>query len=592
MKKFILSICLLSVVSLADAQIAKWLIEPGYDSIRMADGLHAIITDSLTFKSLWTYEGKKLMTTSNDMYSFRENRSVALAPQSDNIVEIIKANGEIIPVDGCRVAHSFPYFSCGKLLVQEGVFYRYIGNEGQKEGMLYTKAFPYFNNYATCQTFMNMEKQKDLYCLLIDGNEDVVQFSYNGKVFRQDDVEFISSVNDENIAIVVIKHKVYRFNGADATLSPVFASAYETNLKNQAKIDGDISQCLKRLSNGLYLLVAKCGKSTSIAFYFDMMLRPESVSLNGQTHKYAVRTERREELSSSLAIERTGGLYGLSCDGEEMLPPQFENITECFGNKAFVKLKGKYGMCEIEKDDKFALKVNKGNDVAFLHQKFETTVRVDMPSYILSDKTYLNVYSDCGIELDKTSREKRNTESGNFIEYNCVLNIPGNLLDEIEEVNYPLQILYNGLKSPVINHKINAWFYKKYEVEEDESQRNIEQGTLTFVFNIKNSQLDGAIVKFDVSVMAADTLLVEREDKLSETRYKYKVYDLSEGINNIVVQILEQGCPPAYFPFEVEYHKPVEKTRTKPAAGETVTIKKKPKEQKKTTSNSTPRLEI
>ena len=160
---------------------------------------------------------------------------------------------------------------------------------------------------------------------------------------------------------------------------------------------------------------------------------------------------------------------------------------------------------------------------------------------------------------------------------------------------YPIQVVYNGLKSPVINHKINAWFYKKFEVEEDESQRQVENGTLTFVFNIKNAHLDGSIVKFDVSVLA-DTLSVQREDKMSETRYKYKVEGLNEGINNIVVQILEQGCPPASFPFEVEYHKPVEKTKTTPAEQEKVVIKKKPKVQPKVQQHnptpSTPRLEI
>lgn len=85
---------------------------------------------------------------------------------------------------------------------------------------------------------------------------------------------------------------------------------------------------------------------------------------------------------------------------------------------------------------------------------------------------------------------------------------------------------------------------------------------------------------------------MQREDKMSETRYKYKVDGLNEGINNIVVQILEQGCPPASFPFVVEYHKPVAKTKAKPAEQEKVVIKKKAKVQQHTPTPSTPRLEI
>ena len=64
-------------------------------------------------------------------------------------------------------------------------------------------------------------------------------------------------------------------------------------------------------------------------------------------------------------------------------------------------------------------------------------------------------------------------------------------------------------------------------------------------------------------------------DKISEIRYKCKVLGLNEGVNNIVVTVLEKGCPPAIFPFEIEYYKPVARTRNRPAVKEKVIIKKK-----------------
>lgn len=591
MKRTLLTFICICLAVLANAQIAKWLIEPLYDDIHMAVGIDAIVTDSANTKTLWSFEGRRLATTPNEIFDFRENRSVSTVPGTANIACVFKNNGESIKIENCNVAHAYPYYSCGKLLVQEGIYYRFVGVDGSFNGGKYTKAYPYFNDYASCQTFLNMEKQKDPYFLLVNKNEEMVQFSFNGKNFDTDDIEFISSVNDDNLAIVVLKHKLYKFNGADGSLSPVFASEDETNLKNQAKLDGDLNMCYKKVDDNTYVLTAKCGKNGEVSFEFDNMLKPVSFTTNGETKKYSVREEVKREFTSPLRMETEGNLYGIYWESEVMLPAQFEKLSTCFENKAFVKLNGKFGMLAIDKDAKFSLKINKGNDVAFLHQKFETAVRVDMPSYILSDKTYLEIDPSCGIELDKTSREMKNTESGNFVEYNCVLNIPENLPDEIEEISYPIQVVYNGLKSPVINHKINAWFYKKFEVEEDETQRHVEHGTLTFVFNIKNAQLDGSIVKFDVSVLA-DTLSVQREDKMSETRYKYKVDGLNEGINNIVVQILEQGCPPASFPFEVEYHKPVAKTKTKPAEQEKVVIKKKAKVQQPTPTPSTPRLEI
>ena len=591
MKRTLLTFICICLAGLANAQIAKWLIEPLYDDIHMAVGIDAIVTDSANTKTLWSFEGRRLATTPNEIFDFRENRSVSTVPGTANIACVFKNNGESIKIENCNVAHAYPYYSCGKLLVQEGIYYRFVGVDGSFNGGKYTKAYPYFNDYASCQTFQNMEKQKDPYFLLVNKNEEMVQFSFNGKNFDTDDIEFISSVNDENLAIVVLKHKLYKFNGTDGSLSPVFASEDETNLKNQAKLDGDLNMYYKKVDDNTYVLTAKCGKNGEVSFEFDNMLKPVSFTTNGETKKYSVREEVKREFTSPLRMETEGNLYGIYWESEEMLPAQFEKLSTCFENKAFVKLNGKFGILAIDKDAKFSLKINKGNDVAFLHQKFETAIRVDMPSYILSDKTYLEIDPSCGIELDKTSREIKNTESGNFVEYNCVLNIPENLPDEIEEISYPIQVVYNGLKSPVINHKINAWFYKKFEVEEDETQRHVEHGTLTFVFNIKNAQLDGSIVKFDVSVLA-DTLSVQREDKMSETRYKYKVDGLNEGINNIVVQILEQGCPPASFPFEVEYHKPVAETETKPAEQEKVVIKKKAKVQQPTPTPSTPRLEI
>lgn len=65
-----------------------------------------------------------------------------------------------------------------------------------------------------------------------------------------------------------------------------------------------------------------------------------------------------------------------------------------------------------------------------------------------------------------------------------------------------------------------------------------------------------------------DSLEYEQE-KLSEIRYKCKVLGLREGLNNITIQIIEQGCPPASFPLEITYTKPSLRTKK-----ENVEIKK------------------
>ena len=96
------------------------------------------------------------------------------------------------------------------------------------------------------------------------------------------------------------------------------------------------------------------------------------------------------------------------------------------------------------------------------------------------------------------------------------------------------------------------------------------------MFNINAERIANDGIYPTTVEIQTDSLYYEYE-KMSEIRHKCKVHSLKEGINNIVIKIKEQGCPPAEFPFEVEYYKPVAKTKNKPAEKEKVTIKKKEK---------------
>jgi hypothetical protein len=49
-------------------------------------------------------------------------------------------------------------------------------------------------------------------------------------------------------------------------------------------------------------------------------------------------------------------------------------------------------------------------------------------------------------------------------------------------------------------------------------------------------------------------------EQVSEIRYKFKLYGLHEGTNTFKATITEEGCPPFYFDFEVEYTRPVANT--------------------------------
>ena len=575
MKRIILSIACLFSAAAIKAQIAEWLIPPKYDGIGVASGIEAVVTDSSGVRTLWSFDGKRILTTPNVLYPFVEGRAVSCRPGSPQIAGIYREDGSLIPVADVCVAHGYPYFSEGKLLVQKDGLYMYMDKDGVIQKGLYSNAYPYLNGYSVYDYWMNFAKRKDLRHGLRTP-EGMVALIYDDKVFFPEDVEFISSVNDENIGVVVIKRRVYFFHGEDKSLSPVFSSESETNLKNQAKLIDDVERCIVRKADSLISFSARCGKTGMVSFDFDEMLRPVSLTRNGEKHDYERHATPARTVESLLRVSEKDGLYGIFLGKDEMLPPQFEEVRICDGNRAFVRLGGKYGMLTFHKDAGFRLKMNKGDDIAFRHQKFETTIRVDLPTIVSADKTSIEIDPATGCDLDKTSKEGRNTDSGNYVQYNCVLNIPSSLPDELTEVEYPVRIMYDGLRSSVIPFKVNAWHYKYFVVDVDDSQTTIENGTVSFVFNINAERIASDGVYPTTVNIQADTLGYELE-KMSETRYKCKVIALSEGVNNITVQIIEQGCPPATFPFEVEYHKPVAETRTTPAEKEKVTIKKKPK---------------
>ena len=104
----------------------------------------------------------------------------------------------------------------------------------------------------------------------------------------------------------------------------------------------------------------------------------------------------------------------------------------------------------------------------------------------------------------------------------------------------------------------------------------MEQGNVSFTINISADKQPGENdYPFEVEIKT-DSLQTELA-KISETRYKCKLFALAEGINNVNINILENGCPPSVFPFEITYIKPVKKSRNKPEVKEEVKIEKKVK---------------
>ena len=540
-------------------------------------GTNLIMTDSLGVQtSLWSLEGKRLVRTDGDIHPFREGYAVSTKRGTVLVRGFYKDDGSFIPVpEGYGVFGPYPFVSNGHLLVKEPVtfFFRFIDKDGTVSPQPFVEALPFFNGYASCSYYLTPEKKKDMIHCLLNSDLKPMVFLLNGKQVAPADIEFISSVNDENIAVVVSKKKVFLFDSDKKALFPLGPVDGGDNSKDQARLLGEFEESFVHEGDSVWILNGKCSKQKFVEVRFDRFMRPTSIRYPDKTREFVQNGRTQQVWHSLLNTTIDGGKYGLIWDDVVVLPPQFEEQPSCFDDKAIVRMDDRYGLLQLDTAQTFHLSMFKGKDIPFKHQTFETTIRLDLPTTIRADRVSIEMPPDSGCEIDRTSGEFKNTMFGNYVQYDCTLHIPQSLSDdETTEIEYPLHVIYEGLISPLIPFSVKAWHYKYFVVDIIESETALDKGNLSFTFNI-NAERDQDVYPMSVDIQA-DSLAYELE-KFSEARYKCRVQNLREGVNNIVVRVVEQGCPPVSFPFEITYTKPVAQTKTQPAVKEEVVIKKK-----------------
>ena len=569
----ILSPLLLAAASL-QAQVAQWIVPPAYEHVEMPEGGNIAITDSANTYTIWSLGGKRLHTTTDNVFPMSEGMVVTTSVYDDKISGLFNADGSAVPFEPLRLGWAYPCYHNGYLLVFDGHYFYYMNTSGEVVTDEYFRAYPFSHGYAAVFSYENPRKQKSPYYEFIDSQLQPVSLQLEGKPLSRGDVEFASSVNDEGMAVVVVKRKFYRFDAATAELKPLFATPDETNVKNQLKLDGDVQQ--NTISRGdSTVMRAKCGRD-QVVITFDYVMKPVAMTVGLQRHEYPTAPDVIRSYSDHMAKtpDDATGPFGLSWDEREVLPPQFKEIPLIAGDKAIVCLDGKYGLLQMHPDDHFRFSLNKGDALGFRHKRFETTIRLDVPSYVSSNATTIDMDGVAGITVDKISRETKNTEYGNYVQYECVLDIPQGITDELSPISFTANINYDGLRAEPTPFTANVWHSQYYNVEIYEKETAIADGTLSFTSDIDPKRLAGEAV-YPYTVTLNTDKQFELVEKVSETRYKWKVFGLKEGMNTVSVQIQEEGCPPATVSFDVEYVKRTAKS----GQDKVVVTKKKPKPQ-------------
>ncbi|MCR5132121.1 MAG: hypothetical protein K6C10_11760 [Prevotella sp.] len=581
---------------MAHSQVASWLIPPLYDNIFKVIGADLIVTDSVGETSVWTFGGKRVFQTSETLFPFQEDVALVTRRSTTEILGFVSTRGEYITLDNCLVVHEYPYFSERLLAVKsmEDNYCYYIDKRGRKAIKNCVSAYPFCNGFAKCEAYQASQK-KGVCDLLLDRNGQPVKFTYNGRRISNDDVNFISSVNDDSLAILVANKKVYFFDSKRQELRPVFASEDETNLKHQAEVEGETADFWKQIDRKNSELTAK-SDGKDIVFRFNGLCQPVEMIVDGSSKSYTQRQRTGWMPTTTLEVSEHNGRYGIYSNDKEVLPPQFGDIPNCFDNKAFVIISGKYGLLQVKDNEFFEFSMNKGNDIAFRHQRVETTLRVDMPSTISAASATVEMDPESGCEIDVTSVEAKTNSFGSSLLYGCMLTIPEGLSDETTEVEYEARVSYDGLVSTLIPFKANEWYYKYFNIDVEDVETVIKNGNLFFTFNISADKLPGEEDYPSTVSVKAGTLPVKLE-KLSETRYKCNVTGLREGVNQVIIQIQEPGCPLSDYPFEVSYTKPAPKSTGSSGAKENVVIKnnskpRRPAPPQPAKKTRKPRLEI
>ena len=547
MKRITISLLALSALITTQAQVAHWVVPPVYDVIKATRGQSMVIVDSANTSILMTTEGKRLVTSPDVLHAVGDDIAVTTKQSTTAITGYYTINGTFKPLEGYRVAHKFPYFSEGNLLVKKGTDYVYIDVDGH-EVCTAAQARPFFHGFSACQKYPNAEKKKNPTWCLITGDMKPVQFKLKGEAVPAGNIDFVSSVNGEGKCIAIVKGLMYLFNEENWTLTPIAANGSG----NAAKLIGKIEDIITPNTNNPVTLKAQ-GKEGTVEVSLNEQLILQSIKRGNDTQTFPIKSVFQDPTSQLSIVERDGK-KGIAYNGKEILAPQFEDVELCANNRAAVTLTDRCGIIGVNPDAQYEFVFNEGKGLAFRHQTLQTTLRLDTPPEVPLTNATLQSPDNAGCHFDPTSKKAKDTPEGNAILYRCTLSIPPALPDDVTDVTFPVQVVYEGLTSAVIPCTTKAWHYKYFTIQVDENKSIIENGNLTFTFNVKAERLPGEKdVPHTVSINSGNHK--HELAKVSESLYRCKVYGLQEGVNNITVQVTETGCPPSAYPFEVSYSK-------------------------------------
>ena len=535
MRKTLLSIVALLLCTTSYAQVAKWMLNAEYDAITVNNvGLLEVrLNDKV---GLYDRNGNELIPIEYDRIDpFHEG--YAILYNGDRFVGFTDEQGKVVNLSakGYLLREGADHFSCGRLLVyNEGAsapVYRYINTDGITNGETYLWAHPYIENYAAVLRSLDNRDLTKVQYDMIDINGNPIEIYDDKRIGLQ----FISSFRDGK-AILISKNKFYTITINDRFPSQIYTDN-SMSRKSMVTLEYSTLQVSSYPTNR-YLIKAKNG-----AFVFNANFQLDEYALDGnpKVNFPTAEVESRVAPGSVFSILTNGSTFGLSYMGNELLPPQFEEITIVEDDFAVVRSNGKYGIITVDSANSFEFVIDKGHTIAFRHDTVSVELTVTLPKYISQNAIVESVSSDCSI--DKPSRNTIPNPDGLFIKYNCDLQIPLDLTEDKTDHTYKFILKYDNLISTEYAVNVKEWYQKYYDVVITETNVMFkEDKEIKINFDIRkgDSNLDSKAYHKNVEVyqlMEDNSLVALTCTEINDVRYSFilpvkELKELEEIVGN------------------------------------------------------------
>lgn len=558
--KQILSAFLFGIISISSyGQIAHWKVKPKFDDAKiLPNGLITTI-DGQKY-GLYDSTGNELLPIEYDgITDFTDN--VALLFNDGKFTGIVNERGNVVDLtnSGYTPIQNQKFFSDNFLNVTKtekgnnSTMFYYIDKKGKELAGPFIVGLPYCNGFALVQKYANEKKQEDIYWTFIDDNQREVNIPTFDK---KQAIRFLSSFRDGQ-AVCIYKNKGYYVTDS-LNVVPINVDNLNTK-KSQLVIDGKSFDIQKNQDN--IIVSAKNAVLT-----FNSLMQLDKIEADGNIiYEYKSPAIEVTSVSSELGQNGKAGEYGLTYNGNVLLPAQFTDVKLLNGKYALVKLNDKWGFITVDPNNQFHFKLNNNEHIGFNHRFYIAKLATLMPSYIQCNNT--KVYSkspDCEIQVE--SRNEIENIERNTLTYDCKLSIPKSLSDTLASQEYTYTLKYDGLQSIDYKVSIPEWYVKYYEVELSNTKFTVSPNdTITVEFDLVKTD---AARNDDTNYFKTVELITPENDnvplnKITENHYSFRVGSGDRDKLSFIVKITESGCPSIEYPFEMVFTKPAPKSKDK-----------------------------